>query len=100
MNTQHFQQRIIQLKSIVCATLALAAGQSLDAQDTGPQLTDTNLHVRAVVTNLNQPTSMAFLKHNDLLVLEKATGKVQRFKLRQMTVSSPDVTDTVDDTSR
>ena len=29
-----------------------------------------------------------------------ATGKVQRFKLRQMTVSSPDVTDTVDDTSR
>jgi benzoate-CoA ligase len=29
-----------------------------------------------------------------------ATGKVQRFKLRQMTVSSPEVTDTVDDASR
>jgi glucose/arabinose dehydrogenase len=78
MITQHFQHRIIQLKSIVCATLALAAGRALNAQETGPQLTDTNLHVRAVVTNLNQPTSMAFLKHNDLLVLEKASGKVQR----------------------
>ena len=29
-----------------------------------------------------------------------ATGKVQRFKLRQMPVSSRDLTDTVDDTSR
>ena len=29
-----------------------------------------------------------------------ATGKVQRFKLRQMPVSSRDLTDTIDDTSR
>ena len=39
---------------------------------------DPNLAVRAVVTNLNQPTSMAFIGPDDILVLEKASGKVQR----------------------
>ncbi len=39
---------------------------------------DTNLAVRAVTTNLTQPTSMAFIGANDILVLEKASGKVQR----------------------
>jgi len=44
-----------------------------------PQLVDPKLQVRAVVTNLAQPTSMAFLRHNDLFVLEKASGQVKRF---------------------
>src|SRR5205085_4160922 len=44
----------------------------------GPALVDTNLAVRAVITNLHQPTSMAFIGPNDILVLEKASGKVQR----------------------
>ena len=48
------------------------------AQQTGPSLVDTNLAVRAVTTNLTQPTSMAFIGANDILVLEKASGKVQR----------------------
>ena len=39
---------------------------------------DQNLAVRSVVTGLDQPTSMAFVGNNDLLVLEKASGKVQR----------------------
>ncbi len=39
---------------------------------------DTNLAVRAVTTNLTQPTRMAFIGANDILVLEKASGKVQR----------------------
>ena len=34
--------------------------------------------VRTVIANLEQPISMAFLGPNDLLVLEKASGKVQR----------------------
>ncbi|HEU5220123.1 MAG TPA: PQQ-dependent sugar dehydrogenase [Gemmatimonadales bacterium] len=34
--------------------------------------------MRTVVVGLNQPTSMAFLGPNDILVLEKSTGKVHR----------------------
>jgi glucose/arabinose dehydrogenase len=61
--------------------LVVGATAALDAQDTntGPRLLDPNLSVRAVITNLDQPTSMAFLRHNDMFVLEKASGKVQRF---------------------
>jgi glucose/arabinose dehydrogenase len=43
-----------------------------------PEMVDHNLLVRTFVSGLNQPTSMAFLGANDLLVLEKASGKVQR----------------------
>src|SRR5205814_9477013 len=53
------------------------------AQTIDPTVVDPNLGVRTVVAGLNQPTTMAFLasKHglvSDILVLEKATGKVQR----------------------
>ena len=57
----------------------MAATQMSYGQTNMPQLVDPNLRVRAVVTNLAQPTSMAFLRHNDLLVLEKASGQVKRF---------------------
>src|SRR6266571_4822947 len=43
-----------------------------------PSVVDPNLAVRKVAFGLNQPTSMAFIGTNDILVLEKATGKVQR----------------------
>ena len=43
-----------------------------------PSLVDPNLAVRKVAFGLNQPTSMAFIGANDILALEKATGKVQR----------------------
>jgi glucose/arabinose dehydrogenase len=43
-----------------------------------PVLVDPKLDVRTVVSGLATPTSMAFLGENDLLVLEKASGKVQR----------------------
>lgn len=39
---------------------------------------DSRLTMRTVVSGLNQPTNMAFLGPNDFLVLEKATGRVQR----------------------
>jgi len=42
-----------------------------------PALTDSNLTVRPVLTGLNFPTSFAFLGDNDMLLLEKNTGKVQ-----------------------
>jgi glucose/arabinose dehydrogenase len=56
--------------------LPWVAGLAL-AQST-PQMVDSNLGVRAAVTGLTMPTSMAFLGTNDFLVLEKASGKVKR----------------------
>jgi uncharacterized repeat protein (TIGR01451 family) len=44
----------------------------------GPTMLDPNLTVRAVTAGLNQPTSMAFLRNNDFLILEKASGQVHR----------------------
>jgi glucose/arabinose dehydrogenase len=44
----------------------------------GPMMTDARLAVRPVAAGLVLPTSMAFIGRDDLLVLEKATGRVQR----------------------
>ncbi|HMB18343.1 MAG TPA: PQQ-dependent sugar dehydrogenase [Gaiellaceae bacterium] len=43
-----------------------------------PSVVDQNLAVRTAASGLDQPISIAFLGPNDMLVLEKATGKVQR----------------------
>jgi len=51
---------------------------TVPAQTNGPRLVDPNLGVRAITTNLVQPTTMAFIGRDDILVLEKASGKVQR----------------------
>jgi glucose/arabinose dehydrogenase len=51
----------------------------------GPTLTDANLTVRSALTGLNFPTSLAFLGDNDMLLLEKNTGKVQHFANGAMT---------------
>src|SRR5687768_10070738 len=56
----------------------LISASTLQGQDSGPSLIDPHLAVRTVITNLDQPTSMAFLAKDDFLVLEKASGKVQR----------------------
>jgi glucose/arabinose dehydrogenase len=58
---------------------ALSHGVSLNLL-TGPTMTDTSLAVRQIVSGLNQPTALAFLGAGDLLVLEKATGKVLRVR--------------------
>jgi glucose/arabinose dehydrogenase len=46
----------------------------------GPVMFDKHLAVRTVVDGLVQPTSMAFLGHHDLLVLQKNSGQVWRVK--------------------
>jgi glucose/arabinose dehydrogenase len=79
MNKHCLPNWMTHLKSVVIAALASAWLLTANAQQTAPQLVDTNLQVRAVVTNLNQPISLAFLKAQDFLVLEKATGKVLRY---------------------
>ena len=43
-----------------------------------PEVLDPELAVRTAASGLDQPTSIAFIGANDMLVLEKATGKVQR----------------------
>lgn len=48
------------------------------AQGAGPTMLVPNLAVRPVVTDLITPITMAFIGANDLLVLEKNTGKVKR----------------------
>jgi len=66
------------LKFLVCAAFTVCTSATLNGQGTGPRLVDKNLGVRTVVGSLDQPTSMAFIGTNDFLVLEKASGKVQR----------------------
>jgi uncharacterized repeat protein (TIGR01451 family) len=51
---------------------------TVGTQLSGPTMLDPNLTVSTLVTGLDQPTSLAFLAANDFLVLEKASGKVQR----------------------
>ncbi len=64
--------------------IALAAGifsgisSSALAQSTGPTMLAPNLAVRQVVGGLTLPIGMAFLGANDMLVIEKASGKVMR----------------------
>lgn len=43
-----------------------------------PTIVEPNLEVEKVVSDLNAPTKMAFLDSNDILVLERYTGKVMR----------------------
>ena len=44
--------------------------------------------MRAVVTGLTQPSTMAFIGENDLLVLEKSTGRVQRVSTSMVSLPS------------
>jgi glucose/arabinose dehydrogenase len=62
---------------LLCAILV--AGLSTTAAAlAAPEMLSPRLGVRPLVAGLSQPTSMAFIGTNDLLVLEKATGRVQR----------------------
>jgi aldose sugar dehydrogenase len=50
----------------------------VDPQVAAPLLLDQNLAVRTIVSELNQPTSMAFLSAGEFFILERTTGRVQR----------------------
>lgn len=55
----------------------LAALVVPQAAQAAPEVLDPALGVRTVVGGLDQPVSMAFIGDNAMLVLEKASGKVQ-----------------------
>ena len=69
---------------LTLAVVVMLAGYFFDdrtpvtAQNTSPTMLDPNLGVRAIITGLTQPSTMAFIGENDLLVLEKSTGLVKR----------------------
>jgi glucose/arabinose dehydrogenase len=62
------------------AVLALAALLALPAGARAQTMNDPNLLVSAVIPpfSLSQPTTMDFLQANEILVLEKNTGRVRR----------------------
>jgi glucose/arabinose dehydrogenase len=77
MEKKHFLGRAARLL-LGLAFLASLAPSSLGiAQDTGPLLLDPALGVRTVVDGLELPTSLAFIGEDEMLVLEKNSGRVQ-----------------------
>jgi aldose sugar dehydrogenase len=65
-----------------CVTIAANASYEpvlrFSTGDGMPLVNDPNLHVEVVAEGLEFPTTMAFLGADDILVLEKAKGTVQR----------------------
>jgi hypothetical protein len=72
MTTRVWLSRISGAAVILAAGIGLRIGAQ--AQSAGPEMLDTSLQVRTVVSGLNLPISLAFLGPNDFLVLEKDTG--------------------------
>jgi glucose/arabinose dehydrogenase len=75
MRTPRPGRRLLMLA--ILATLALPAQAWAQAT---PTVADPNLAVRTVATGLAQPTGLAFIGPNDMLVNEKATGRVMRVR--------------------
>jgi glucose/arabinose dehydrogenase len=66
---------------VLTVLLAMVAGRQevpITAQTSSPTMLHPDLGVRLAVAGLTQPTTMAFIGDNDLFVLEKSTGRVQR----------------------
>ena len=61
--------------------VSLACAGSAQAQT--PEVVDRNLGVRTAALGLSQPVAMAFIGRGDALVLEKASGRVQRMGERR-----------------
>ncbi len=73
--------RLIQLVVGLSIAGLIAAGAhhlTLHAQSNGPTMLVPNLGVREVTGGLVTPTTMAFIAPNELLILEKNTGRVLR----------------------
>jgi aldose sugar dehydrogenase len=70
--------RTLGVLAALFVVLASTDDSPVKAQLSGPMMLDPNLGVRALVTGLTQPSTMAFIGADDLLVLEKSTGQVKR----------------------
>jgi glucose/arabinose dehydrogenase len=75
---QRFSLLAVTIVTVFATALLVHLGSNVTAQSSGPTMLHPNLGVRPVVTGLTQPSTMAFIGDDDLLVLEKSTGRVQR----------------------
>ena len=77
------------LSRIAIATVGVFCALTFDRRPevsaAGPTLVDRNLELRTVATGLNVPTSFAFIGPDDVLVLEKQTGRVIRVQGNEKT---------------
>src|SRR6266536_1318997 len=64
--------------AVAAVALLVGSGAPPSAAQAAPTMLDSNLKVGTVVSGLTTPSSIAFLGPNDMLVLEKNTGKVLR----------------------
>jgi glucose/arabinose dehydrogenase len=63
---------------VVLVPVAMIGAPPASSQETGPEMLNPRLAVRTLVTGLVTPTTLAFIGSDDLLVLEKNTGRVMR----------------------
>jgi glucose/arabinose dehydrogenase len=63
---------------LIFATVAVGLAVSAHAQTTVPPSVASDLQVRTVVQGLTTPVGVAFLGPDDMLVIEKNTGRVKR----------------------
>jgi glucose/arabinose dehydrogenase len=68
---------------IISVVLALIVAVPIAFGQTGPTMLVDDLGVRTITSGLATPVSMAFLGRDDMLVLEKNTGKVERVQLQR-----------------
>jgi aldose sugar dehydrogenase len=66
------------LLAALCSMIVLGVSSSASAQEAGPSMLAPTLGVRTVASGLVTPTSIAFVGPNDILAIEKNTGRVQR----------------------
>jgi glucose/arabinose dehydrogenase len=66
------------IAAVAAFAVSLGSATAPARAQTGPTVVDPNLGVRAAVSGLVTPSTMAFLGPNDFLVLEKNTGRVKR----------------------
>jgi uncharacterized repeat protein (TIGR01451 family) len=63
----------------------------IDNPPPNPVLLDQNLSVTTIINGLDQPTTMAFISANEFLVLERASGRVQRILNGQLQAAALDL---------
>jgi glucose/arabinose dehydrogenase len=71
------RRTILVAAAVVLVPVAMIGAPPASSQ-TGPEMLHPQLAVRTAVTGLVTPTTLAFIGSDDLLVLEKNTGRVMR----------------------
>src|SRR5215204_1901791 len=74
-------RRILGLVTVLVSVLLLFLQSNpvlIHASRASPVIKDPDLRVETIVSGLEFPTGMAFLGQNDVLIIEKDTGKVRR----------------------